>query len=113
MERLDCKVDEVVNGEEALEVFSMSRFDLVFMDIQMPGMGGHEAAKRLRFREVSERVKSDVDERVLIYGLTVDQSDEEVRFCQESGMEGRLLKPVSMDDLQNLLRTHFTQDEAS
>jgi CheY-like chemotaxis protein len=48
LENQGCSVMVAVNGEEAVQLFAQSIFDLVLMDMQMPIMGGEEAAARIR-----------------------------------------------------------------
>jgi len=55
LERCGCRVEVVGDGTRALKALETSRYDLVLMDCQMPGMDGYEATRELRRREGAER----------------------------------------------------------
>ncbi|MCD6449442.1 MAG: response regulator [Thermotogaceae bacterium] len=55
LEEMGLEVEEASNGEEALEKFQKGNFDLVTLDIEMPGMNGLEIAGKLR--EMKKDVK--------------------------------------------------------
>ena len=74
------------SGEEAVEMASRLRYDLILMDLQMPGMGGLEAAAAIW------KLPHSAD--VPILALTADVSDEVRRQCLENGMRGYLTKPL-------------------
>ncbi len=86
------------SGEEALAIIAQSRFDLVLMDLQMPGMDGL-ATTRLLF----ERVK----ERPMVVALTANALEEDRQACLQAGMRDYLTKPVRKDAFARLIRTHF------
>ena len=88
-------VTEAEDGERALDLASREVFDLVLMDIQMPGIDGLETTRRLR------RLPSY--ELVPIYALTANVRTEDIHDCLDAGMKGHLAKPVLLSDLLGLL----------
>ena len=83
------------NGREALELAGSENFDLVLMDLQMPEMGGLEAARSLR---VWERYATTP-----ILALTANAFVEDRRACLDAGMNDTLTKPVEPTSLYEAL----------
>lgn len=81
------------NGREAVELSAREPFDLVLMDIQMPEMGGIEATRLIRERELTG------DFRLRIVAMTANAMKGDREICLEAGMDGYLSKPLKADDL--------------
>ena len=91
------------NGEAALESWLASEaagtpYDLVLMDIQMPGLDGIETTRRIRAREADRRVR-----RTPILALTANTLVEDRYACFEAGMDGFLVKPLDREKLIDAL----------
>ncbi len=95
---LGCEVDIATNGIEAVDMFLSDRYDLIFMDCQMPEMDGYMAT--VRIREI-EKDKSIVG--VPIVALTAGFSEDDRNRCEECGMNHYLSKPFKLQDLENVL----------
>jgi CheY-like chemotaxis protein len=80
------KVDGATSGAAALIAASRHRYDLVLMDLQMPGMNGLETTQEMR--------KLPGYQAVPILALTADFSDELRDRCLRQGMQAFLSKPV-------------------
>ena len=92
---LQAFCDEVVgveDGEGALAALAIERFDLVLMDIHMPGMGGVEAIRRLR----STRGPND---RTPVIALTGSASPADAATYSEAGADAIVTKPVEAREL--------------
>ena len=88
--KLGCDTDLAVHGLDALEKLKSKKFDLVFMDLQMPVMGGLEATQKIRNR------KTDVlDHKVPIVAMTANAMKGDREKCLEAGMDDYISKPVS------------------
>jgi CheY-like chemotaxis protein len=83
------------NGEEAIESFKSNRYDIVFMDCQMPIKDGYEATAEIRKHEISCGLNP-----VTILALTAGAGKEIVSKCEESGMNGYISKPFTMSDIE-------------
>ncbi len=94
LKRGGYKVTLATSGTEALLMADSERFDLVVMDLQMPGMDGIETTTRLRGISGYERTP--------VLALTANAGDEYRILCLSQGMQGYLPKPV---DSELLLRT--------
>jgi CheY-like chemotaxis protein len=92
------------NGREVLDTAAAQRFDLILMDVQMPGIDGLEAAALLRQREQSG------GGRTPIIALTAMTGDRE--RCLEAGMDGYLTKPINegalLTEIAERTRRHAT-----
>jgi CheY-like chemotaxis protein len=90
-------VDVAASGAEALAMAARTPYDLVLMDLMMPGMSGYEAARRLRDL-------SGLAGGVPIHALTANTGEEERARCLAAGMQGMLSKPVPAAALREVLQ---------
>jgi CheY-like chemotaxis protein len=93
LKREGCTVELAGTGEEALQALARSRYDLVLMDMRMPGMDGPAAAKALRAR----------GDPTPIIALTANAFEEDRKACLEAGMNAFLSKPVEASELKTAL----------
>ena len=101
--RLGHQAVITTNGEEALESWLAAKsagtpYDLVLMDIQMPGLDGIEATKRIRSHEATQAGR-----RTPILALTANTLVEDRYACFEAGMDGFLVKPLDREKLADAL----------
>ncbi len=92
LEDAGCKVDMAENGQVALEHFTRQRYDLIFMDCQMPVLDGWNATREIRSREV-------LGKRTPIVAMTADSLDESRRKCLDVGMDDYITKPFRAEEL--------------
>jgi PAS domain S-box-containing protein len=90
------RVDAARDGEQALERLRNTRYDVVLMDIRMPGMGGEEAVRRIRAGEAG-----DPDVPIVAMTAHALRGDRD-RFLSE-GMDDYLSKPVVLEELDRVL----------
>lgn len=83
------------SGAEAVELAAAGAFDLIFMDMQMPGMDGVEATARIR--------QLPLEKRPRIVALTANAYDTDRLRCMEAGMDGFVSKPIRLEDLRGEL----------
>lgn len=102
LERLGCHVDIAGDGAEAIDKVSRNRYDLVFMDCQMPVMDGFTATRQIRTLERGGK-------RVPIVALTATVGTNEIRQCTQVGMDDVLGKPIRLQGLQQKLRKWATK----
>ena len=76
------------NGPQALEYFARRHFDLILMDIQMPGMDGYEVMRRIRAREKQH------GGHIPILAITARALPDDHQKCLEAGADGYLAKPI-------------------
>jgi signal transduction histidine kinase len=87
------------NGREAYEMFERDpeRYDLIFMDIQMPEMDGYEATRLIRACDAPQA------KTIPIIALTANVFKEDVERARAAGMDGHLGKPIVLADVLELL----------
>ncbi len=92
---IDCAGD----GEEALGMFRAApeKYDLVFMDVQMPKMDGYEAARRIR----------EFDKDIPIIAMTANVFKEDIDKSLAAGMNGHVGKPLDMDEVLEILKRYI------
>ncbi len=90
-ESLGCECDYAMNGQEAIEKIKKNKFDICFMDLQMPIMGGIEATKMIR---------RDINPSMPIVALTAAEVQEEKENCLYAGMSDYLPKPFDLIQLK-------------
>jgi len=98
LEKMGHKVVTAKNGLEAVEAISASRFDLVFMDCQMPVMDGYMAT-----REIRKLPRDHINFNIPVIALTGHASDGNHMDCILAGMNARISKPVDLNELEDLL----------
>ncbi|HIJ84610.1 MAG TPA: response regulator, partial [Magnetococcales bacterium] len=89
-----------VNGSDALESLDQEKFDLVLMDIMLPGMDGLAITREIRKKSPE---KPGTSSGVPIIGISAHVLKEDQKKCQEAGMDGFLAKPFRPHDLLSVL----------
>ncbi len=87
----------VNNGREALDTLERDTFDLVLMDVQMPLLGGLEAAALIRQKEKTS------GQHLRIIALTANAMSGDREKCLAAGMDGYLSKPIRVEELMEVL----------
>jgi CheY-like chemotaxis protein/HPt (histidine-containing phosphotransfer) domain-containing protein len=99
LERIGYRADVAGNGLEAVEAVRRQKYDLVFMDVQMPEMDGYEAAAQIRTLEGTAR-------HTTIIAMTANALQGDREKCLAAGMDGYIAKPIRQDDLITALKEH-------
>jgi len=94
LEKLGYTVESADDGEAAMRSALKRRYDLIFMDVQMPGMDGYEATSRIRTAS-SGNTPPDVP----IIAMTAHTSKQDRDRCLAAGMNDYLSKPVKPERL--------------
>jgi PAS domain S-box-containing protein len=100
------QVTTAASGPAAIQLFEHRSFDIVLMDIQMPGMDGETAARALRQHPDPVRAATP------IIALTARAQAGEAERLQSSGFDGYLAKPYREEQLLNVMRTVLAQHRA-
>jgi CheY-like chemotaxis protein/HPt (histidine-containing phosphotransfer) domain-containing protein len=100
LKELGHHVITATNGEAAVKLYRDNHFDLVFLDIQMPGLDGIEATRLIR---------KSPGKTPPILGLTAHVTNEEKQAYLSAGMDQVLMKPLRIDNLRSILDHHIEQ----
>lgn len=87
LQKMGARVSPASSGPQALEMLAQHHFDLVLMDIQLPGWNGFQTA--LEIRRSSKRFRT-----IPIIAVTADIEGDQRRRCLQSGMNDFYAKPV-------------------
>ncbi|MDL2263023.1 response regulator [Synergistaceae bacterium OttesenSCG-928-I11] len=98
LNQFGVSVDVASNGQEALDMLPQSRYDLVFMDVQMPIMDGLEATRRIRG---DLNYSSDA---LPIIAMTAHAMKGDYEKSIDAGMNDHITKPIDPDELYETLR---------
>lgn len=96
LSKLGHSVDTVGDGRAAVDAVSAGGYDIVLMDVQMPGMDGLEATRRIR-------AELEPQQQPYIIAMTANAMLESREACSAAGMEGYLSKPIRAQELGTLL----------
>lgn len=95
MKNLDYQIDVVGSGIEAVESVKRQRYDIVFMDVQMPEMDGVEATKII--------IKDFGPDRPVIVAMTANAMEGDREKFLKEGMDDYLSMPIDFDEIQTVL----------
>lgn len=91
------KAQLVSDGKEVLEAFERNSFDLILMDMQMPGISGYDITRMIRNKE------KITGKHIPIIATTSYTMGEDAKRCLEAGMDDYISKPINVNKLYNLI----------
>lgn len=101
LEELGYSYDVARSGLESLEKLSGASYEVIIMDLQMPGIDGLETARRIRALEKEGQRPS-----VTIIGMSGNSTEDDRFFCKKAGMDDFLPKPFRLKELEDKLRRY-------
>jgi signal transduction histidine kinase/CheY-like chemotaxis protein/HPt (histidine-containing phosphotransfer) domain-containing protein len=102
LHRMDMETTVAGSGTEALMLLAEKDFDIVLMDLEMPGMDGHETTRRIRNGEGAGKPVRQPSIPVL--AVTAHALAEVRQRCEQGGMDGFVSKPVGFGPLASAMR---------
>jgi signal transduction histidine kinase/CheY-like chemotaxis protein len=96
------------NGKQAVEKYCAApeKYDMIFMDVQMPEMDGYEATRRIRAFEANlQKVPA---KRIPIIAMTANVFKEDVEKCLAAGMNSHVGKPLDMEEVLKKLKEYLS-----
>ena len=103
LEPTSLNIDCAENGAQALNIFAAApdKYNMIFMDIQMPEMDGYEATRKIRALDIP-RAKT-----IPIIAMTANVFREDVDKCLDAGMNDHVGKPLNFDEVTCQLRRYL------
>jgi len=92
LSKMGYDADTASHGEQAVQMAAAKDYQLILMDVFMPGIDGCEATQKIRDLE------KQTGRRACILGLSADVMDNNRQRCTEAGMDGFLAKPIRIPD---------------
>ena len=99
LQMLGCSVEVAENGNEVVAAAHRGRYDLIFMDCQMPQVDGFAATRMIRAREAGQGAG-----RMPIVALTANAISGDRERCLDAGMDDYLSKPFDFGQLRDVLQ---------
>lgn len=93
--KLNYEVVAVSNGIDALSNLKENKFNLVLMDLMLPGMNGYEITREIRKTEK----QAGVEKEIPIIAITANTLDNDRQKCLDVGMNDYLSKPFTVEEL--------------
>ncbi len=109
LQKMGLQVDIAANGRIAVEMARSGKYDLIFMDCQMPVLNGFDATKRIR---EEERTKNN-GRRIPIVALTAEGTIADKAPYMNAGMDDYLSKPIELPRLVETLQKYVKIGEAA
>ena len=96
-------IDCAKNGAEAVSLFRKApeKYDVIFMDVQMPEMDGYEATRQIRALDMPAA------KRIPIIAMTANVFREDIEMCIAAGMNDHIGKPLDFDEVMKILRMYL------
>ncbi|AEF82469.1 response regulator [Leadbettera azotonutricia] len=106
LEPTELQIDSAENGAEALRMFTETpdRYDMIFMDVQMPEMDGYEATRRIRALDIPRAKK------IPIIAMTANVFREDIENCLAAGMNDHVGKPLDFKEVLEKLRQYLAKE---
>ena len=99
--RPGAAVDQVSEGRAAVRAFAQSppgTYDMILLDVQMPVLDGHGAARAIRACPRPDAA------RIPIFAMTANAFEEDRRNAMDAGMNAHISKPIDIEKLMSLLK---------
>ena len=100
LQRLGFTVEFATDGKKAVDMVAANRYDLVFMDCQMPVMDGYQATEQIRRTEPHGR-------HTVIVAMTANAMQSDRQRCLDSGMDDYVSKPINKSEIVAVLKRHL------
>jgi CheY-like chemotaxis protein len=116
LDATQLKVECAENGVEAVRMFKEDpkKYDIIFMDVQMPEMDGYEASRHIRSAEEAyKRNNPEYPIGIPIIAMTANVFREDMEKCLKAGMNDHIGKPLDFDNVLSKLHKYLGADRQS
>jgi CheY-like chemotaxis protein len=104
LEPTNLNIDSAENGAIAVSMYNAApeKYDIIFMDVQMPEMDGYDATRRIR------ELDTPSAKTVPIVAMTANVFREDIERCLEAGMNDHLGKPLEISIVLEIIKKYLT-----
>jgi len=106
LKKFNYDITAIADGKEALEEVKKTRYDLILMDIMLPGLNGYEITEEIRKFEKKNKIETPVP----IIALTANTYDNDREKCFSAGMNEYLAKPFSSEQLVEVIQKFISTE---
>ena len=103
LQQMGYQADLAANGLEALAALNAQPYDLIFMDVMMPEMGGFEATRLIRERQQQPAAFPNYKSPLIIVAMTANAMQGDREQCLAAGMDDYIAKPVRLEDVRAIV----------
>ena len=98
LKKMDLYVKIFSSGEEAVDTYRNENFDIILMDLMLPGISGYETTRQIR------KIENEIypEERTFIIALTANTMDNDREKCIKEGMDEYMSKPFDTRKLNDI-----------
>jgi signal transduction histidine kinase/DNA-binding NarL/FixJ family response regulator len=107
LRKLGYAAQAAADGKEALAMIGEQDYDLIFMDVQMPGLGGLETTAMIRDGKAGKKIR-----KIPIIAMTAHATRQDRQDCLDAGMDDYIAKPISSQLIEEAMKRVFTTDVA-
>jgi len=119
LEPTQLQIDCAENGAQAVQMFTSApdKYELIFMDVQMPEMDGYEATRRIRAIEArrnggayfaADETNKNLRRQIPIIAMSANVFSDDIERCMEAGMNGHVGKPIDINEVISKLNMYLT-----
>ena len=110
LKRMGYDPEMASSGEEALELLDAGFFDLVFMDMLMPGLNGIDTTREIRIRQSAGNLNPEF---IHIVALTANAMEQDRLECDKAGMDAFISKPIRFAEIQKSIVQAYEAKQAN
>jgi CheY-like chemotaxis protein/HPt (histidine-containing phosphotransfer) domain-containing protein len=103
LQQMGYHPDQAANGTEALAALDRKPYDLIFMDVMMPEMGGFEATEHIRQRQSRKSQFPNYKQPIIIVAMTANAMQGDREKCLAAGMDDYIAKPIRPEDVRAIV----------
>ncbi|MDM8567791.1 response regulator [Candidatus Halobeggiatoa sp. HSG11] len=103
LEQIGCEVTQAIDGIQALQILEQKTFNIIFMDINMPGMDGFETTKKIR----------EMKQKNIIVAMTANAMQGDAEKCLANGMDNYISKPIDLERIFNVIKQYYPEHQTS
>jgi CheY-like chemotaxis protein len=109
LEPLKLGIDCALNGIKTVEMYreNPEKYELIFMDVQMPEMDGYDATRQIRIFEEEQKKNGNLSKRIPVIAMTANVFREDIEKCLNAGMDDHIGKPLDFDMVMEKLRAYI------